>query len=138
MNPSQRLAQNLISESKAYGYTLVIWGGGAMLIHWYGTPNITQVGLYVGGAPAAMAMLTVAVFGGLFAEQQAGEEKLVAASIVHLAATGGNLLVSYIFVIGGKRFGLPPEGAFLLVGFQATFLYNVFLLLEHVIVRTIK
>ena len=138
MEPSRQLARNLIAESKAYGYTLVIWGAGGMLIHRYGAPNIVQVGLYVGGALAAITVLTVAAFGGLLGEHGTSEERLVAASIVHFLATGGNLLVSYALIVGSKQFGLPSDGAFLLVGFQATLLYNIFLLLEYSIIRALE
>lgn len=50
MDARQRLAQNLTSESEAYGYTLTIWGTGAILINQFGTPGMTQISLYVGGA----------------------------------------------------------------------------------------
>ncbi|UPM45172.1 hypothetical protein [Halocatena salina] len=138
MDPSQRLAQNLISESKAYGYTLVIWGAGGLLIHRFGSPNIIQVGLYIGGALTAMIGLTMAAFGQVFIEQQPTDDQLIVASMVHLAATGGNLLVSYVLVVGAKRFGLSPDGAFFLVGFQTTLLYNVFLLIEHSAARVLE
>lgn len=58
MDPTSRLARNLVEESKAYGYTLTILGAGALLIHHYGMPGIVQTGLYIGGALAAIAALS--------------------------------------------------------------------------------
>lgn len=58
--------------------------------------------------------------------------------MIHVVATGGNLLVSFLLIVGGRRFGLGRNGAFLLVGFQATLLYNLLLLLEHATVETLK
>lgn len=73
MELSKRLARNLISESKAYGYTLSVWGGGTILIVHYGMPGIVRIALYVGGALVAMAVLTFVAFGGMFIEQRQPE-----------------------------------------------------------------
>lgn len=138
MDASERLARNLVSESKAYGYTLTIWGAGALLFHHYGTPNVAEIGLYIGGALVAMATLTAVAFGGFLAEHGAGDGQLVAASMVHLLATGGNLVVSYALVAASARVGLPANAAFVLVGFQTTVCYNGFLLLEHALTQVPK
>lgn len=53
----ERLAENLTGESKAYGYTLTIWGGGSLTIAQYHTPAALEIFLYVGGALAAFATL---------------------------------------------------------------------------------
>lgn len=138
MRPSQRLARNLVSESKAYGYTLAVWGGGAILIGHYRTLGVIRIALYIGGALTAMAVLAFAAFGGLFTEQNRPEgQRRLAASMVHVAATGGSLLVSYLIVIVGRPF-LPPGGVFLLVGFQTTLLYNVLLVSEDTVARLVE
>ncbi|GAA0463769.1 hypothetical protein MUK72_08175 [Halococcus dombrowskii] len=138
MEPSKRLASNLVAESKAYGYTLTIWGGGAILVAHYGTPSILAVAAYVGGALVAMALLAVVAFGGLLAEQrQPDGEPPPVASMVHIAATGGSLLVSYLVSIGGKG-RLPPVLVFALVGFLATALYNTLLVAEDSIGRAVE
>ena len=137
MEPSQRLARNLVAESKAYGYTLTIWGGGAILIVHYGMPSIVRIALYVGGALVAMALLAFVAFGGLFTEQRQPEiERRLAASMVHVAATGGSLVVSYLVSIGGRGL-LPPALVFALVGFLATGFYNVVLVFEDTVARAL-
>ena len=55
MNLREQLARNLTAESEAYGYTLTIWGGGSILINQYGTPTISRIFFYIGGALAASA-----------------------------------------------------------------------------------
>lgn len=138
MEPSKRLARNLVAESKAYGYTLTIWGGGAILVAHYGTPNIVQVAAYVGGALVAMALLAVVAFGGLLTEQRRPEgERPPAAAMVHIAATGGSLLVSYLVSVGGQG-RLPPALVFSLVGFLATALYNALLVFEDTLGRAVE
>ncbi|WP_231186213.1 hypothetical protein [Haladaptatus sp. DYF46] len=49
INPTEQLARSLLSESKAYGYTLTIWGGGAILMNQYGSPRIVEIFLYILG-----------------------------------------------------------------------------------------
>ena len=138
MDPTGRLARNLVDESKAYGYTLTIWGGGAILVAHYGTPDIVRVAAYVGGALVAMTLLAAVAFGGLLAEQRQPEgERPPVASMVHIVATGGSLLVSYLVSVGGQG-RLPPALVFSLVGFLGTALYNTLLVFEDSLGRVVE
>ena len=67
MNPVERLASNLLSESRAYGYTLCIWGGGAMLITQYGTPDLVGIVVFVAGAIVGFGALAAIAFNAAFA-----------------------------------------------------------------------
>lgn len=127
MNPQRRLSRNLLSEARAYGYTLSIWGGGGLLLSQFGTPSAAEVFAYVGGAIVAFGLLALFTFGDVTAEPDM-EKKMKATSFVHVFATIGNLLVSYLltFVLHGLL-------AFLVVGVQTTFTYNVLLLPEEYI-----
>jgi hypothetical protein len=64
MDPTKRLASTLRSESSAYGYTLTIWGAGALTIHEYGMPGELSVFAYVGGALLGFAALSWFAFEG--------------------------------------------------------------------------
>lgn len=139
MEPRERLAQNLVFESKAYGYTLTIWGSGALLISQYGTPTAVQILSYVGGALAAFTALALVAFNTLFRETRAdSDQQVIVTSIVHVFATFGNLLISYGIVFYVFLDDLPSAILFLAVGFQATFLYNVLLLVEEGTARAIR
>lgn len=48
-----------------FGYTLAVWGSGEMLTHFRGPPRPAEVLLFVAGAVAAFALLTVAAQGAL-------------------------------------------------------------------------
>lgn len=97
MNWRQHLAQNLAAESEAYGYTLSIWGGGAILIHQYSTPNIIQIYLYVSGALVGFAALALLAFPHLFTPTHVErEQQPIIASSLHLIATFGSLLGSHL------------------------------------------
>ncbi len=138
MEPSKRLARNLVAESKAYGYTLTVWGGGAILIAHYGAPDILRTALYIGGALVAMALLAVVAFEGFLTKQRRPEgERPLVASMVHVTATGGSLLVSYLVSVGGQG-RLPPALVFGLVGFLGTALYNTLLVAEDSLGRAVE
>ncbi len=139
MEWKRRLAENLTAEAQAYGYTLTIWGAGAILVSAYGVPDPPIVFLYVGGALLGYGTLAAVAFDSLFARREAGSDTtLLAASTVHVVATLGNLVVSYAVVDASSRLALPAAVAFFAVGAQATATYNVLLLLEDYVVRRIE
>lgn len=131
MNWRERLAYNLTTESEAYGYTLTVWGAGAILINAYGTPTIFQILAYIGGGLVAFGMLATIAFSQLLSETDIADEKdLIIISAIHGGATFGNLVISYGFAEFAVRDPIPVVWAFFIVGFQATFTYNVLLLAE--------
>jgi hypothetical protein len=137
MDWEQRLTGNLTTESEAYGYTLTIWGAGAILLNQYSTPTIAQIFLYIGGGLLGFGALALLAFDELFARKQPdGSQQLLVASTIHVIATGGNLVVAYLLVLALRSYtALPEMAGFLLVGFQATVTYNLLLLGEVLLVR---
>lgn len=139
MKYHDRLAENLLSESEAYGYTLSIWGSGALLIHAFGAPGATPIFLFVIGALAAYVTLALIAFSKPFTSVELrSERRLGAASIIHIVATLGNLLVakSILIVAAEYHFGMAVSA--LLLGYQATFLYNLLLLFESRVVQLLE
>ncbi|WP_049969190.1 hypothetical protein [Haladaptatus cibarius] len=135
MNPVEELAQNLLSESKAYGYTLMIWGGGAILMNQYGSSRILEIFLYVVGALVAFGAMASIAFDDLFEDIDSNPSgRLIAASMVHVVATFGNLLLSYS-IVAALNPGFPANWVFLAIGFQGTLVYNLLLLLEDGVAR---
>jgi hypothetical protein len=57
MDPRSRLTNNLTAESEAYGYTLTIWGSGAMLIYKVQTPDLFHILLLTFGAVLGFGVL---------------------------------------------------------------------------------
>ncbi|MFH5800287.1 hypothetical protein [Haladaptatus sp. CMAA 1911] len=130
MNPTEQLARSLLSESKAYGYTLTIWGGGAILMNQYGSPRIVEIFLYILGALAAFGILAGITFDELFSTPTSDpDEQLIVASMVHVVATFGNLILGY-GILAALNPGFPANWGFLLIGFWGTLSYNLLLLLE--------
>lgn len=121
------LKTNLTDESKAYGYTLVIWGSGALLINQFGLPGFSEVMAYVAGALTGFALLALIVYRGMFrdiANQQ--DDRLVVVSMIHYIAALGTVGLSTLLHSGG------PLWSFFLVGVNASVMYNVLLLVEIV------
>ena len=137
MDWDQRLAGNLTSESEAYGYTLTIWGTGALLINQYSTPNVVQVFSFVGGGLLGFAVLALLAFRCLFAREDPDEnDQLIVASAIHLVGTGGALSIGYLLIEATRFYTpLPAAAGFLFAGFEATVVYNLLLLGETFLVR---
>lgn len=138
MHLREQLARNLTAESEAYGYTLSIWGGGAILIHQYGPPTVPQIMLYIGGALLAFTVLVAIAFRQLFvAHEMPQRRELILASMIHLIATLGSLGGTYLIIQTVITTVLPPKGGFLAVGFQLTLTYNLLILCERGLAREI-
>jgi hypothetical protein len=136
MDWRQQLARNLSAEAEAYGYTLSVWGGGAILIHRYSMPNVDQVYAYVGGALLGFAVLALLAFRCLFGRREVGEDRqLVVASMLHVVSTLVNLALSHFLVVTTSSTPLPTTVAFAIVGFQVTVGYNLLLLVESFLAR---
>lgn len=128
-----QLQINLTDESKAYGYTLAIWGSGASLINAFGFPAGLEVMLYVFGAVVGFGLLAVSVYGAMFgAVPNLEEEEMVVASMIHLLAALGTVGMS--IVIAQE---LPAQMAFFLAGVNASVTYNLLLLAEVALSRQI-
>ncbi|MEE6210726.1 hypothetical protein U3A55_11225 [Salarchaeum sp. III] len=129
-----RLAQTLVDESRAYGYTLVIWGAGAMLIAEYGVPSSLEVLAYIAGSLFEFAAVTYYAFGGvLTAADEGARDVKTAAEMVHLAATFCNLVVAIALVTVLANTPTPVLASFGVVGVQATVGYSVLLVAEEVL-----
>jgi hypothetical protein len=139
MDWTRRLAHNLSAEAQAYGYTLTIWGAGAILIGVYDVPEPPEILLFVGGALVGYGGLAAVAFDSLLDSRATeAEATLAVASAVHVVSTLGNLVVSYAVVVAASRASLPSAVAFTVVGAQATVTYNLLLLMEDYLVRQME
>lgn len=132
MNPRTRLEHNLIAESEAYGYTLAVWGAGALLIDAFGIPGVRAVLAYVGGALVGFALLAELAWEGIAAEMTVERTPTSrVASAIHLLSTGGTLLVAHALIVAIAGADAGALVAFLLVGVAVTTTYNLLLLVEE-------
>ncbi len=61
----------------AYGYTLVIWCTGAMLIHFHGLPRPGDVALFVAGAVIAFVLVELGAMRGSPSRSEAAPTRAV-------------------------------------------------------------
>jgi hypothetical protein len=86
----------LSSESKAYGFALVVWGGGSMCVAQRGIPDTPQVLAFVAGSLFSMGVLLAASFGGPTAiwKLTTIPHRLVGA--IHVLSVGAALGVAWL------------------------------------------
>jgi len=136
MDYRAHLAANLASESEAYGYTLTIWGSGALLIHAYSVPDVARISAFVAGALVGFGVLAGLAFQGFTAEMAVGDSpSSLVVSAIHVLSTGGALAA--VSLLLELTQGGPPLAIFFAVGALATVAYNSFLLLEAVATRAL-
>ncbi|MCJ7450664.1 MAG: hypothetical protein MUP58_02900 [Candidatus Nanohaloarchaeota archaeon QJJ-9] len=125
------MKENLTEQSKAYGYTLSIWGVGALLLTSFKNIGAGEILAYIGGGVLGFGLLTYFAFKGILKTVEPSEQrKLVVASMVHILASLGNVLLAYASIVFLKPIMVPTR-IFLVLGVHATLVYNLLLLLEH-------
>lgn len=135
MSTVKALRKNLTAESKAYGYTLCVWGTGALMITSYQALTPETILLYVLGGVLGFGVMAYVAFQSFLRQfEYLHEEELIVASTVHVLASFGTVLLSYVFI--NLLQGLLPAGVLgLLMGAHAVISYNVFLLVEDKLFR---
>lgn len=122
---SLRFALN--AQASAYGFTLTIWGTGALAMYQLGRPGPAEVFGYVGGALIAAVLVIAGAFGvrGLLREDAPDRR---AFSAMHLPSIP-------IAMLGGwsVTFLLRGWAGYLGAGFVAVLLYELVLALEMVL-----
>lgn len=136
MDARRSLAANLVNEAEAYGYTLSVWGAGALLIDAYGVPALEGAMAYVFGALVGFAALAAVAFRGFLEppDVETADSALVV-SMVHVVSVAGSLTAAAAVVHVVEP---PGPFAFALVGLCVTVAYNLLLLVEELFARYLK
>ncbi len=117
-------------QANAYGFTLVVWGTGALATSELGRPHPGAVFAYLGGAIVSMALIVLLAFGPWrpFQEEQPPRRPYAAVHVVSaLGATAAGWGV--IHVLGGAV-------AFFFASFVAVAIYQVLLATEVALALT--
>jgi putative flippase GtrA len=124
------LKRNISDESLAYGFTLSVWGSGAILLDFAGAVKAEYAVAFGFGTIISFGLLTAFVFNSLLEhyEIQARQTRVVA-SMIHVLGAVLNVAVSYLLTVylWGKVF---PEAVFFVVGLHVMATYNLMLLVE--------
>lgn len=130
METLRQLRTSLNSEAKAYGYTLSIWGSGALLITTFESLTPEMILLFILGGVSGFGLLAIIAFHQVFRTvDNPREDKVLVAASIHIFAAFGNVLLSYslVEVMHGI---IRPTMLFFIIGFSASFSYNILLLVE--------
>ncbi|WP_251344221.1 hypothetical protein [Haloplanus halophilus] len=131
MRPRRHLEATLREESRAYGYSLSIWGAGALLIGDLGVPSTAEVFAFAAGAVAGFAALALAAFGSPLDRTDDDRPSTVVVSMIHVLATLGSLGCAEALLRGGTRLGAPGPAVAFLVAAAVTVAYSLLLLVEE-------
>lgn len=127
----KQLRDNITEESIAYGYTLAIWGSGALLLNSFQTNPIDIISFVTGGV-TGYAILALIAFRGLVKEVKVEkDEDFIVSSMIHTFASLGTVIVNYLIITSGSNIGQPLT--YFVVGANTTFLYNIMLMAESYI-----
>lgn len=128
----QLLRSILVTESRAYGFTIAFWGSGALLINAFGVPTPMQVFLYASGAIAGFAAISLIAFSSFLRTADEDEANYLVLSMIHYLASLGPLVITY--------FLLDTDAwiAFFLAGASVSLVYNLLQLLEEFVSEELK
>jgi hypothetical protein len=114
----------LSGQASAYGFTLVIWGTGALALHQIRSLDPAQVFCYVAGALAAAVLIVASVFG--FRTSFHAEEPVRRAySAMHLPSVPIAMAAGWSMTLA-----LGGWAGYLMAGFLAVLLHEALLSLE--------
>jgi hypothetical protein len=116
----------LSSESKAYGFTLAVWGSGSLLMSERGLPGRSGTVAFVAGVLAGVAGSITIALGGPASDWASNARRRIGGGAVHLLSVGTALAAAWIIGAGITVHWL----AYLLAGIAAGLLYQLVLGLE--------
>lgn len=129
------LRNNITEESVAYGYTLSVWGSGALLLNSFQTTPVDILS-FIFGSVLGFALLSLIAFKGLVKEAKVNrEEDFVVASMIHILASLGTVVLNYLIVTSSAD--VNQNIIYLTVGLNTTFIYNLMLMAESYLSKDI-
>lgn len=122
----ERIRNVLIGETRAYGFTLLVWSTATMLVVRFGMPGMADIFLFITGALTGIFALIIFAFGNPF-KRISPKLKFsrYTISFVHLASILAGLGAAYVISMYAGR-----DGAYFAVAFFAVLIYNLVLGLE--------
>lgn len=97
------LGATISASAAPYGYTLTIWGSGAIVIHSHGSPSAGDVFLFIAGALAGFDVLGALARGALARKEslQSRQDRVLAAALDWVAVGAAAGAVALLAEIPG-------------------------------------
>ncbi len=120
------LRQALSGETKAYGFTLVVWGTGALAMAEHGNPGRSGAIAYVAGTLLAMTAVILLAFGGPAGRWESSGRTSFGLGGIHVVSVPVSVAVGWALaaLLG------PHWAAFGAAGFGAVMVFQLLLGLE--------
>jgi hypothetical protein len=114
----------LSNQANAYGFTLVVWGTGALATWQLGKPDPADVFAYLGGALVSISLIVAVVF-GIWHPFETPEQPRRPFSAMHLASAPAAAAAGWALtlLLGGY-------GGFFVAAFLAVGIYQLLLAVE--------
>lgn len=116
------------SESKAYGFTLVVWATGALAMSEQGPPGRSGVLAYLGGLLGGMLLIVLVAFGHPGHSLRGHQLRRYAGGAIHVLSVGTAVAAGWLCAAAFD----PKWVAYLSAGAAAGFVYQIVLGLEIV------
>jgi hypothetical protein len=120
MSSFRRRLQSVVNTTSGpYGYTLTVWGAGAVSLQSLGSPGLLGILLFAGGAIAAFVVLELVAYGAPRLRPERGSPPVVSTiANAHWLSVGAGVLAAWALdrLISGT-------GAWSAAGFAATAVY---------------
>ncbi|MGE5225616.1 MAG: hypothetical protein ACM3OO_01945 [Planctomycetaceae bacterium] len=113
------------SETRAYGFTLLVWSTGALSVAQEGLPTVAQVFAFLLGALLAMALVVLVAFGGPMRRWTTSREPHYAFGAIHIGSVAVGTTCGWIVCLA-----LSARMAFAGAAFTAVLVYQLLLGLE--------
>lgn len=114
----------LSNQANAYGFTLVVWGTGALAIWQLGKPDPADVFAYLGGALVSISLIVAVVF-GVWHPFESPEPPRRPFSAMHLASAPAATAVGWALTLL-----LDGAPGLLVAAFLAVGVYQLLLAVE--------
>jgi hypothetical protein len=119
------LGTAVASETRAYGFTLLVWSTGALTIADHGLATTGKVFAFLCGALLAMAIVVLAAFGGPMRRWSTSREPHYAFGAIHIASVAVGTACGW-----AASLALGGWTAFAGAAFTAVLVYQLLLGLE--------
>lgn len=114
----------LSNQANAYGFTLVVWGAGALAIWQLGKPDPADVFAYLGGALVSISLIVAVVF-GIWHPFETPEPPRRPFSAMHLASAPAAAAAGWALTLL-----LDGAAGFFVAAFLAVGVYQLLLAVE--------
>jgi hypothetical protein len=114
------------SESKAYGFTLVVWGAASLVMSRHGLAGLSGTVAYIGGLLAGMSIAVLVALGGPFKTWTSMSLRRYAIGAIHLGSVAAGMGAGYAAALVIR----PHWAAYLGAGLAAGLVYQLSLGLE--------